>query len=96
MWILIGSDYFNTNHIAVIRPVGNGDDQTVIFTPGQSSVADGFLVDVDTDSVFEIVRDSRIMELAQMIRDEHDESDADSDSDHLGPMLVERAQDQPD
>lgn len=92
MWILIGDDYFNTDHIAVIRPVDNGDDQTVIFTPGQSSISDGFLVDVDTDSVFEIVRDSRIMELAQMMRDEHDESDAGPDSDHLGPMLVERAQ----
>ena len=94
MWVMIGTDFFNTNHIAVIRPVDDGDDQTVIFTAGQSAVDGGFLVDVATEDVFEVVKQARFVELAQLMSDEEDENDRNSDSGHLGPVLVETESDE--
>lgn len=67
MWIRIGDDYFNTDNLACIRPVDDGDDQTILFTSGQSAVDGGFLVDVPTEEVFEAVQNARLLELSQMI-----------------------------
>ena len=66
MWLLLGDDYFNTEHIAVIRPVSDGD-QTVIFTAGQSAMDGGFLLDEPTDWVFEQIQNARLMEIAQAL-----------------------------
>ena len=70
MFIRIGDDYFNTDHIACIRSVDDGE-QTVIFTAGQSSVGDGFLLDVPTDEVFEMIQNVRLHELAAMMETEN-------------------------
>ena len=68
MWILVGDRYFNSDLLAVIQPVDDGD-QTVIFTAGQSAIDGGFLIDVPTDEVFEMVQNARLHELAQMMVD---------------------------
>lgn len=67
MWLKLCDTYFNTDQISVIRPVDDGDEQTVIFTPGQSAIDEGFLLDMPTDEVFELIQNVRLMELAQMI-----------------------------
>jgi hypothetical protein len=84
MWLLIGDDYFNTDNLAVIRPVDDGD-QTAIFTTGASPVDGGFLVDVATDEVFDLVHSARLMEIAQMLpapdEDDHLQSPPDNERD---------------
>ena len=70
MWILLGDDYFNTDAMAVIRPVDDGEDQTIIFTTGQSATDQGFLLDVSTDDVFTAVQNVRLTEIGQMLDSE--------------------------
>jgi len=76
MFLQIGDTYFNVDHIACIRSVSGGD-QCVIFTPGQSSVADGFLIDLPIEEVFEMVQQARLLELAQMMDDEDEPGESD-------------------
>lgn len=77
MFILIGDDYFNTDHIACVRPVDDGDDQCVIFTAGQSATDGGFLIELSIEETFELIQNARLVELAQMLPDP--ESDAENE-----------------
>lgn len=67
MFIRIGDDYFNVNHIACVRPVDDGEDQCVIFTVGQSATDQGFLIDLGIDEVFEMIQAARLIEIADML-----------------------------
>jgi hypothetical protein len=67
MWIDIDNSKFNTDLIACIRPVDDGDEQCVLFTAGQDAAGSGFLIDLPLDEVFEKIQMARLHELAEMI-----------------------------
>lgn len=77
-WIEISGQYFDSDKIAVVRPVSKS--QCAIFTAGADPCAGGFLVDSDIDSVMEALREARIVELASMLDSEADKLAAD----HIG------------
>lgn len=77
MFIRIGDDYFNTELIACVRPTPD-DDQTVIFTAGQSAVDQGFLVDLPVEEVLQSIQQARLLELTSMMEAE-DETEPDPD-----------------
>ncbi len=79
MWVDIAGSKFNTDAIAVVRPINNDDDddndddgddeqdQCVIFTTGQSSLDAGFLIDLPIDEVFAILQNAKMIELAELM-----------------------------
>lgn len=67
MWIRLGDDYFNSDQIACIRPIGDGDDQVAVFSPGQSACDEGFLINIGIEEAFRIIQHSRLVELAAMM-----------------------------
>jgi hypothetical protein len=69
MWLSIDGSKFNTDHIAVVRPVDDDDEQCVVFTVGQSATDQGFLIELGIDEVFEMIQQARLLEMAEMMND---------------------------
>jgi hypothetical protein len=76
MWIDINGSKFNTETIAVVRPVDDDEDSCVIFTVGQSATDQGFLIDLPIDDVFAMIQQARLLELSQMMESETSEETA--------------------
>ena len=85
MWIDIDGAKFNTDHIAVVRPVDDDDEQCVIFTVGQSATDQGFLIDLPIDAVFEMIQSARLLELSQMMESETTEETAEEQTEEPEP-----------
>lgn len=63
IWLDIDGTTFQLSHIAVYRAVGDG--RTSIWTPGQSSIDGGFLVDVDVEDISEAIREATLQQAIQ-------------------------------
>jgi hypothetical protein len=72
MWIDIDGSKFNTDHIAVVRPVADDDDCCVLFTVGQSATDQGFLIELGIDEVFTSIQHARLVEIAGMLGNDHE------------------------
>jgi hypothetical protein len=53
-FIQLGEHYFNPDEIAVIRESSLDEEQTIIYTTGQSAT-EGFCVDLTIDEVLELI-----------------------------------------
>lgn len=70
MWVDLDGSKFNLDHAFALRPVGDGDEQCLLFPNGASPVDGGFLIDLPIDSVFEMIQHARLVELSQMMEPE--------------------------
>jgi len=66
MFVNLDGRWFNTDLIAAICPVDDGDEQTKLFIEGSSPVDGGFLIDMPTDEVLEIVRHADLHDLHEI------------------------------
>ena len=80
MWIDLDGSKFNTDHIAVVRPVADDDDQCVVFTVGQSATDQGFLVEMSIEDVFTVIQHARLVEIAGMLESDEPELEPDLES----------------
>jgi hypothetical protein len=53
-FIQLGEHYFNPDEISVIRESSLDEEQTIVYTTGQSAT-EGFLVDLPIDEVLELI-----------------------------------------
>lgn len=67
MIIDLESVYVETEHVAVVRASGLDDEQTVIFTVGQSAIDSGFLIDLPCEEVIERLQTVQHHELAKRL-----------------------------
>lgn len=65
MFIKLGKDFFDPDHIAVVRP--SGKKATIIFTTGSSAMDGGFLVNLPTSEVLELIDNAHLAEMAMML-----------------------------
>ena len=63
IWLDMDGTTFNLDHIAAYRSAGDG--RTSIWTPGQSSIDGGFLVDVDVEDISEAIREATLQQAIQ-------------------------------
>ena len=79
MLVLIDDSYFESENVAVVRPVDDDEDQTIIFMVGADPVAGGFLVDEPIEDVVRLLNNATISVLAQSLDDARQQSSIDGD-----------------
>lgn len=94
MWIDLNGVWVNTELVAVVRESPLDEDQTVLFTPGQSSVDGGHLIDMPVDDVVEQLRSIAMRELALQLADEleNDNKEFDENNKQYPPTIPEQAE----
>jgi hypothetical protein len=86
MLINLAGSFVETSFIAVVRP--SGKKKTIIFTSGQSSIDEGFLVDLPIDEVLELIDNARLNQIAlDLARAEDANSTASHPPGHPDPEL---------
>ena len=65
MFIKLGKDFFDPDHIAVVRP--SGKKATIIFTTGSSAFDGGFLINLPHQEVLERIDEAKLNEVALML-----------------------------
>ena len=73
MLVDINGVYVNPELVAVVRESSLNDDQTVIFTAGQSATDSGHLIDEDIEIVIESLNTAQMQMLAERLLADADE-----------------------
>jgi hypothetical protein len=87
----IGDQIFNSETIAVVRPID--DEHCTIFTVGQSAIDGGFLINLSADEVeAELSKVDRnvLLDLVDRIQDEYSENGKNGDGKKDGSAGPER------
>jgi len=85
MFLYLDNLFINTDHVTAVRPVGDGEEQSILFMTGQSAVDGGFLIDLPMDEVVTTLRDAQLIAIAQMMEDGHG-TDTGSTDDELASV----------
>lgn len=72
MLIDLNGVYVDTDLVAVVRASSLDDDQTVIFTAGQSATDSGHLIDMPVEAVVEMLNTISRQRFAEELMDEID------------------------
>jgi len=79
MFLYLDNLFINTDHVTAVRPVDDGEEQSILFMTGQSAMDGGFLLDLPMDEVVAILSDAQLVAIAQMMEEGHGSDDESTD-----------------